>query len=309
MAEKSFEEIFSEIQTDMIDICLEYVDYSAEKLYIYALCEGREISSQYFYKINGKVVRKHKLNEIGNKKYDVSSERQLMCLKILVNDIKKLKALFKEYNREMPTVMKIVYDIEKNSVNAEYEYGPVYGDKPNAIADEFEDMWFEEMKSKEENTAEAKAKEAYKSLDTIEKTEDIRELSSAIEDLKGKKENGLMMSVCLSMLEHNRGNDYLQGAMIDLIYDLDPKKVMYSVWKNREKRLGRCAMESLMRKIDVAKLKDILGRDFEEFLNYIFKGYALLDEKEQLKGYKIYKDFAEKLRQEYNFKSDFYIEL
>ena len=37
---KVFEDYFSELQTDMVEICLEYVEDRAEKIYIYSSFEG-----------------------------------------------------------------------------------------------------------------------------------------------------------------------------------------------------------------------------------------------------------------------------
>lgn len=48
-----FEDKFSEIQTDMIDICLEYANYDADMVYIYASSESNMVTCNYFYKING----------------------------------------------------------------------------------------------------------------------------------------------------------------------------------------------------------------------------------------------------------------
>lgn len=36
---KVFEDYFSEIQADMVAICLEYVEKRAERIYIYCSCE------------------------------------------------------------------------------------------------------------------------------------------------------------------------------------------------------------------------------------------------------------------------------
>ena len=73
--EKMFEDYFSEIQADMVSICLEYVEKRAEKIYIYCSFENGMISSGFFYKVNSKIVKKNKLNDVivdGQKKYDVS---------------------------------------------------------------------------------------------------------------------------------------------------------------------------------------------------------------------------------------------
>ena len=46
---KEFEERFSELQADMISICMEYVEDRADKVYVYASREEGIISGSYFY--------------------------------------------------------------------------------------------------------------------------------------------------------------------------------------------------------------------------------------------------------------------
>ena len=52
---EGFEQIFSDIQTDMVSICLEYVEKKADKIYIYASYEAKTISCDFFYSVNGKI--------------------------------------------------------------------------------------------------------------------------------------------------------------------------------------------------------------------------------------------------------------
>ena len=70
---KSFEDEFTELQKDMIDICLEYVNDNAQVIYIYGSCEGHTLCGDVFFKINDKILKKHKLNDANNVvSYDVS---------------------------------------------------------------------------------------------------------------------------------------------------------------------------------------------------------------------------------------------
>jgi len=71
---EGFEKVFSDIQTDMVSICLEYVDDNADIIYIYASFESNIISCDYFYRIEGILYERHALPE----GYDVSIERQSM---------------------------------------------------------------------------------------------------------------------------------------------------------------------------------------------------------------------------------------
>ncbi|WP_078552230.1 DUF600 domain-containing protein [Bacillus alkalicellulosilyticus] len=148
---KNFEDKFSELQADMVAICLEYVENRAEKIFIYCSFEARVISSDFFYCINGKVVRKHKLNDaISNPNdfhYDTSGERQSGVLTILINNIKEMINLCDEYNREMPSEIKLIYSVVNNSLSADYKYDMVYSNHPEKTADDISREWFEEIQS------------------------------------------------------------------------------------------------------------------------------------------------------------------
>ena len=52
----------------------------------------------------------------------------------------------KEYDRPMPTEMKIVYDVKKNSLKAEYKYELVYSNDAVKTASDIAGEWFEEVK-------------------------------------------------------------------------------------------------------------------------------------------------------------------
>ncbi|CAH2463207.1 MULTISPECIES: immunity protein YezG family protein [Bacillus] len=147
---KEFEEKFSELQSDMISICMEYVEDRADKVYVYASCEEDVISSSFFYLINNKYVECHKVNdalEDGDGKYDVSPKRMFMVLRILCEDIEKIEELCKEYERDMPTEMKLIYDTESGRFKAEYKYDLIYTHDEIKTADHIADEWFEEVKN------------------------------------------------------------------------------------------------------------------------------------------------------------------
>lgn len=143
---KVFEDYYTEIQTDMISICLEYVESRAEKIYIYCSCEGDVISGNFFYMINKKVVQKNRLNDAlisGQKEYDVSIKRQSGVLDIIFDDIKALMKLCQDYGKDMPTQIKLIYDVSENKMHAEYEYDEVYSNDPNKTAYDVLEEWYE----------------------------------------------------------------------------------------------------------------------------------------------------------------------
>ncbi|QXE02888.1 immunity protein YezG family protein [Terribacillus sp. DMT04] len=147
---KEFEDKFSEFQSDMISICLEYVEDRAEKVYVYASCEEGVISSRFFYLINNKYLECHKVNdavEKGEYEYDVSPERMLAVMRIINEDIEEIKALCNEHEREMPTEMKLIYDVNNGNFKAQYKYDLVYTNHETKTAGQIADEWFEEIRS------------------------------------------------------------------------------------------------------------------------------------------------------------------
>lgn len=150
--DKVFEDYFSELQADMVSICMEYVEKRAERIYMYCSFEDNVISSGFFYRINDKVVKKNKLNDAiksGEKTYDVSVARQKGAVKIINEDIKKLNRICQEYQRDMPTQIKLVYDIVENKLNADYSYDLIFSNDISRTAYDVLEEWYQSEKLKE----------------------------------------------------------------------------------------------------------------------------------------------------------------
>ena len=135
-----FETEFSRIQTDMVSICLEYVENKANMLYVYASFEQNKITCNFFCCINGKLYKKHQLPN----GYDVSVERQRACLNILIEDMKEMVSVCNEYNVDMPTEIKIIYDVDNNKLNASYQYENIFSDTKKSANDIVND-WYKEI--------------------------------------------------------------------------------------------------------------------------------------------------------------------
>ncbi|EMY5504316.1 DUF600 domain-containing protein [Bacillus wiedmannii] len=151
---KVFEDYLSELQTDMVAICLEYVENHADDVYIYCSYEPEMYAFDVFYKINGQVVRKHNLNDVANdisetgKKpllYDTSEHRQEAVLDIGLNNLEEIHKKCKEYGREMPTEIKLHYNVKQNSLKGKYRYDLVYSNDEELLPDDILDLWFEEV--------------------------------------------------------------------------------------------------------------------------------------------------------------------
>ncbi|UFT98911.1 DUF600 domain-containing protein [Radiobacillus kanasensis] len=152
---KEFEDYLSELQTDIVAICLEYVENQADDIYIYCSYEPKMYAFDVFYKINGHIVLKNNLNkavenqnEIGNEMliYDTSEQRQEAVLDIGLKDLKEIHKRCKEFGREMPTEIKLHYNVKQNSLKGKYRYDLVYSNDDELLPDDIFDSWFEEVK-------------------------------------------------------------------------------------------------------------------------------------------------------------------
>ncbi|MBO5691953.1 MAG: hypothetical protein J6R96_08870 [Spirochaetaceae bacterium] len=141
-----FEDEFSALQADMVDICNEYSKGMADKIFIYAANEGM-ILTQHFYCINTNLYKCSKLNNTGlTVSFDVSIDCQRQVLDILNEDIQRLQSLCEKYDQPVPKLMKLVYEPKTKKFNGEYKYENQTTDEVS-VFDNY-DAWFEEEKSR-----------------------------------------------------------------------------------------------------------------------------------------------------------------
>ena len=146
---KVFEDYFTELQSDMVSICLEYVENYADMIYIYGSCEPNVLTADVFFKINGACMRKHQLNDApGNHpEYTTTPENQKTVLEVLMGDLKGIQQVCEMYQKPMPTEMKLFYNVQTGAFDAEYKYEPVYSNDYEKTSSDIVDEWFAEEKN------------------------------------------------------------------------------------------------------------------------------------------------------------------
>lgn len=143
-----FENQLMEIQSDMISLSLEYVENKAEIVYIYVVLEDGLVSFDVFYKIGGFISEKSDVNEYLSEKINDSDDIQFSLLEYGIEDAEKIEVLFKENSKEVPTEIRLVYDVKNNSLKSNYIYDAMYEKNEDlSVSDVFE-AWIQEEKSK-----------------------------------------------------------------------------------------------------------------------------------------------------------------
>lgn len=97
-------------------------------------------------------MEKHQLNDIKHAdsfKYDTSDERQYGATGIIIEDIKKIKKLCDQYGKDMPTEMKLIYDVKKNRLAANYSYENKWSDPETKLPEDIFDEWIEDVRNEQ----------------------------------------------------------------------------------------------------------------------------------------------------------------
>ncbi|KRN68564.1 hypothetical protein IV70_GL001147 [Carnobacterium maltaromaticum DSM 20342] len=147
---KIFEDEFMEVQSDMVSLCLEYIESKADNIYIYASNENNSLTFNVFFEIKGQIATTNEVNKILsslNMKVDDSIERRRAILKIGVQDLQKIISICTKYNQPVPTEMKLVYNVNSNSLDAHYQYENIYSNTDKASYDIFSE-WMQQIKNK-----------------------------------------------------------------------------------------------------------------------------------------------------------------
>ena len=143
-----FEDQLMEIQSDMISLSLEYVENKAEIVYIYVVLEDGLVSFDFFYKIGGFISEKSDVNKYLSEKINDSDDIQFSLLEYGIEDAEKIEVLFEENSKEVPTEIRLVYDVKNNSLKSNYRYDAMYEKNEDlSVSDVFE-AWIQEEKSK-----------------------------------------------------------------------------------------------------------------------------------------------------------------
>ena len=141
--DNNFEKQFSDLQADMISVCLEYSERKCETIFIHIICENDSVFTNFFFRTNGTLRRKGKLSDT---EASVSMTRQKEALSIITNNMREIISLCDKNSKPVPTEFKLVYDVAMRSLKAEYSYEPITSpEKSDRIVS---DEWFSQQSGK-----------------------------------------------------------------------------------------------------------------------------------------------------------------
>jgi len=105
MKVKIFEDYFTELQADMVSICMEFSYGLADDIYIYCSAENKTVVGIVFFAVGDKVAELHELNELlfesgRQKTREVPSHERMEALsRIITNNLVKIFFKCKELKK------------------------------------------------------------------------------------------------------------------------------------------------------------------------------------------------------------------
>ena len=142
--DKTFEESFSKIQSEMVSTCLDYCEKKVETIFIFLFFRDSNITSTYFFKHNGVIVRNLEACE----DFLFESPKQINVSRIIARLACDLEDLCEEWEQATPTEAKLTYDVQTGEFDAKYRYDDVNDILVNGkIAADISAEWIAELEA------------------------------------------------------------------------------------------------------------------------------------------------------------------
>lgn len=148
--DKSFEDTLSEWESELVDVCAEFAEGRAEKVFLYGAFES-VVVFDVFYQVAGKTLRKDELGKAdGDMEFQHGANREIIgdLINIGIEALEELELICRECEMQMPTEIKLAYDAASGEVKGEYSYRPVTGVAGAPSPEEVFERWFVSVKEK-----------------------------------------------------------------------------------------------------------------------------------------------------------------
>jgi len=146
--DSSFNEKLNSMFSVMVDICKEYVKDQAERIFIHCYSEDNLISSNFFFKINNKIVDRSQINDClsGGKSCDTSTKAQENVLDVINEEIIEIENLFESSKIKAPAAIKIEFNLKNSEIKSKLLYDIHYTKSGENDISELFDKWYKETK-------------------------------------------------------------------------------------------------------------------------------------------------------------------
>ena len=149
MEHQEFDEEFNFITKEMVEIAFEIVSFNTldiDTVFIIGSYENELIFFNTFYRVNGKITNLNDINKFSKTQFDTSTDRTVSLQRLGNQSLKELINIFKKYERELPTLIKIKFWPKTKNFESVLSYDLQYSDKKGSGFYDVLIGWFEEEK-------------------------------------------------------------------------------------------------------------------------------------------------------------------
>lgn len=150
MTPTTFDSEFKRLTTEMVEVAFEYIGRNKEEvdgIYIYASMEDEIYFYNLFYKINNQLVKKELVNDILTNKIDNSGEIIKSLLSFGGHALMDLSDVFADDSREVPALLKMVYQPKTGGFDCDIIYEPQYSNHPEWTNVDVFENWYKQVKA------------------------------------------------------------------------------------------------------------------------------------------------------------------
>lgn len=150
MATAEFDIKFQKLTAAMVEIAFEYVGRNKEEIdtvYIYGSMETGSYSYNCFYVVNNVLSKKQNINNYLKEPLNVSSEQQQSLMRIGNKLLQETAEVFKADNREIPTLLKMIFHPKSGNFKCNISYDLHYSNHPEWTNVDVFNQWVEEIKN------------------------------------------------------------------------------------------------------------------------------------------------------------------
>ncbi|PJZ43801.1 hypothetical protein [Leptospira brenneri] len=142
---------FQNLCKEVIQVAYDFIgnnERETEVIYFFGTKEQNVSYTGVFYKIKNHFAELHEVNNILEKKIDYSNKNISTLTTKNLEILEQIFSLFKLDNREIPTQIKIIYNLKENNLESKLDYKFHFSKHKTKRPPDLFDEWINSIKSK-----------------------------------------------------------------------------------------------------------------------------------------------------------------
>lgn len=100
-----------------------------------------------FYKINGTLVKQHKINTVLHSHIDISNDQSFDMLRSGNELLARIEAEFSGSGKDVPTMLRLTYSPHSGKFDSEFGYDKTFSNHKTRTAQDVYENWYQEIEN------------------------------------------------------------------------------------------------------------------------------------------------------------------